>query len=143
MPEIQFLGEKTLFNCQAIVCCKWAYCWSIMSIENLSYESWRFLVKFIAGTCTMYIHVHMCMYLCMHHRTGCPNKVILYQAGEDKSCLYACACRIPSLGYTYTWEDCNRTDHCVKCRPNYVWMKWYWMLIQKKEMIEQFPCLAR
>lgn len=30
-------------------------------------------------------HVHMCMYLCMHHRTGCPNKVILYQAGEDKS----------------------------------------------------------
>lgn len=85
MPEIQFLGEKTLFNCQAIVCCKWAYCWSIMSIENLSYESWRFLVKFIAGTCTMYIHVHMCMYLCMHHRTSCPNKVILYQAGEDKS----------------------------------------------------------
>lgn len=85
MPEIQFLGEKTLFNCQAIVCCKWAHCWSIMSIENLSYESWRFLVKFTAGTCTMYIHVHMCMYLCMHHRTGCPNKVILYQAGEDKS----------------------------------------------------------
>lgn len=87
MPEIQFLGEKTLFNCQAIVCCKWAYCWSIMSIDNLSYESWRFLVKFIAGTCTM-LCTYMCtwcMYLCMHHRTGCPNKVILYQAGEDKS----------------------------------------------------------
>lgn len=133
ITEIQFLGGGNTYLTarQLFVANELNYCCSIMSIENLSYESWRFLVSLLltADTCTcMYVLKHACI-------TGQVAPIRSSCIKLVKINLSICACRAhPSV--ICTWEDCNRTDCCVKCRPNYVWIKWCWILIQTKEMID-------
>lgn len=102
-------------------------------------DSWLSLVLAHVQCTCMYT---CCMYLCMHHRTGCPNKVILYQAGEDKS-VYVHVEYHPSVIRIHGRIVTGRIIVSSVSQTTCECMKWYWMLIQMKEMIEQFPCLAR